>query len=1180
MARLSEGGCAIVENPLQDQEAQLLQILEQRAIVNAETIERLQADQSARREAAQNKLAGTLYAVDLAQRKLIIQDALSGTFFKEILLSETTLSPEACAPAPEGLNLAMVDAATGNSVGTLNWQPSPLYGLIVTNERSFIYPPQPLVAEQLPASSFCLCPAAYQDTAYDLYLDEDLAHLLIVDREAGHIQVLSLDSQQILGTVSIRPQGLKRSLNLAFDGANGIVYLTDNQAFMLYCLELPSLKLEKIDIGMSGYALGNLALSPNGQHLFLLTLKPTESLLLLDLETHELIKDIPFKGSLYSGLQSAAYDLFTQTPDLEHLLLMTCLEEEGAEPLPLITVLDANKGKTLQRYTLRDLAQAPSMLAFPFANNLGAYQKSIIELLLDEGLVTRTLLASLQTVDMDGPDAPDQGQGLVPTLVPLPATPITLLPEQALPVILDLLADKFYQQTEIVIQNDAEAWGLVKAEAEQIRQFLQDHDAADIQIQALFGRYDLSAWLSRADLLMQIAQRQREAEANRTPPEKCPSCQAFLHQAWECPSCGLELDSPDRVEKKALSSLPAFAHLPQFHILLADSLRRRLVLLDQNRTLDWVLEEAALGSVLPWNVVKLANKNLLIVDRDNNQIFETGPTGQVKWMLPQKTPESQLQQPFKVCLFYQDEQELFLVVDQGNHRVVAFDREGHLHWQYGQTEMGGAEEGQLDLPSHLQWTFSGTCLISDTGNNRVLEVNRADGTVLRSFGEEIGLFGPVYAERLSNLNTLIVDAGNYRVLELDQEGDLVNECFYFREEMGESMRMDLPVHVIRGEKQNLILVDEEKIVELLPNKRRIIWSSLLDHLAQREQITEDVQGAGEQYTQSFYQYKMPSMEELITRLRKSEDQQKQLDALNARLMANFQRLLEVRREMDALRAQRSKVKQFQETESHYPLYSIDRTHHYVMLLDRKGKALWHFGGDAKQKLLRPQQISETEDETLLITDTGNQRVLEVLCNSQDVLLSIGGKEQRLLNQPRSAFRTLGGHTLIADQGNRRLVEISKQGQVIWEYKNLVQIVSPYFAAEQGTGTILFADWALQMVKEISRDGTVIWSYGQSRRVGNGPNQLSSPEYAVRLASGATLIADTHNDRVLEVAPNRQILWQYNGTESIPLPHPSFCKRLPNGNTLIAFDNYRQLVEVDPEGSPCWHFELGNLSLIR
>ncbi|MGE3725322.1 MAG: hypothetical protein AB7I41_07220 [Candidatus Sericytochromatia bacterium] len=1169
-----------MENPLPDQEAQLLQILEQRAIVNAETIERLQAEQVARREAAQNKLAGTLYAIDLAQRKLIIQDALSGTFFKEILLTDTAIAADVVAPALTGLHLSWVDPANGNSIGHLEWQPSPLYGLIVTPEQSFIYPPQPLAAEQLPASTYCLCPAPYQDVAYDLYLDEDSAYLLIVDRDAGQIQVLSTETQQILGTVSVRPQGLKRALNLAFDGANGCVYLTDNQAFMLYCLQLPSLKLEKIDIGMGGYALGNLALSPDGQHLFILTLKPTESLLFFDLESHELIKDIPFKGNLYSGNHGAPYDLLTLTPDLEHLLLMTCLEEEGAEPLPLISVFDAERGKTLQRYSLRDLPHPPHMLAFPFANNLGAYQKSIIELLLEEGLVTRSLLASLQTVDMDGPDAPDQGQGLVPTLVPLPAAPITLPPEQALPVILDLLADKFYQQTEITIQNDVEAWGRLQAEAELTRQFLQDHDAADIQINALFGRYDLRAWLSRADLLMQIEQRQREAEANRTPPEKCPSCQTFLHQAWECASCGLELDSPERVEQKAQSSLPAYAHLPQFHVLLADSLRRRLVLLDQNRTLDWVMEEEALGSIVPWNVLKLANKNLLVLDRDNNQLFECGPSGQIKWTLPQKTPESQLQQPFKVCLFVQNEKELFLVVDQGNHRVVAMDRAGELVWQYGQTEVAGPEDGHLDLPSHMQWTSSDTCLISDTGNNRVLEVNRADGQVLRCMGEEIGLFGPVYAERLSNQNTLIVDAGNYRVLELDPEGDLVNECFYFREEMGEAMRMDLPVHVMRGEKQNLILVDEEKIVELLPNKRRIIWSSLLDHLAQREEITEDVQGAGEQYTQSFYQYKMPSMEELISRLRKNENQQKQLDALNARLMANFQRLLEVRREMDALRAQRSKVKQIKETESHYPLYSIDRTHHYVMLLDRKGKASWHFGGDAKQKLLRPQQISETEEDTLLITDTGNQRVLEVLCNSQDVLLTIGGKDQRLLNQPRSAFRTLGGHTLIADQGNRRLVEISKQGQIIWEYKNLVQIVSPYFACEQGTGTILFADWALQMVKEISRDGTLIWSYGQSRRVGNGPNQLSSPEYAVRLASGATLIADTHNDRVIEVAPNRQILWQYTGTESIPLPHPSFCKRLPNGNTLIAFDNYRQLVEVDPEGSPCWHFELGNLSLVR
>lgn len=127
-------------------------------------------------------------------------------------------------------------------------------------------------------------------------------------------------------------------------------------------------------------------------------------------------------------------------------------------------------------------------------------------------------------------------------------------------------------------------------------------------------------------------------------------------------------------------------------------------------------------------------------------------------------------------------------------------------------------------------------------------------------------------------------------------------------------------------------------------------------------------------------------------------------------------------------------------------------------------------------MLRPQQISETEDDTLLITDTGNQRVLEVLCNSQDVLLSIGGKDHRLLQPAPQCLPHPGGHTLIADQGNRRLVEISKQGKSDLANTKPVQIVSPYFAAEQGQD-ILFADWALQMVKEISRDGTVIWSYG-------------------------------------------------------------------------------------------------------
>jgi hypothetical protein len=1172
--RLLKQGWTVI---LQEQDTHLIKILEQRSIVTSEMIEGLLAQQKSQQEAAQNKLAGTLYAIDLAQRKLIIQDAITGTFFKEILLAESNAAEDAFVPGLQSQNLCLIDPQNGSQSGSLAWQPTPLYGLIIASENSFIYPPQPLTAENLPASSYCLCPAPYLDAAYDLYLDEDHAHLLIVDRLAGQIQILSTQSQQILSTVSVRPQGLKRALNLAFDGPNHCVYLTDNQASMLFLLDLETKRLEKIDIGMTGYALGNLALSPDGQHLYLLTLKPKESLIYLDLETHELIKEIPLKGVLYSTGKGCAYDLLTLSPNLEQLLLMTYLDEEETST-PLITVIDAQRAKTLQRYTLKDLQEPPAMLTFLVANNLGAYQKTVLEMLLDQGIVTPALLASLQTVDLDAPDAPDQGQGLVPSLVPLPAPPLTLDPILALPLMREILADKFYQQCEKTLPEDAESVASIETSIEEARQFLETHDAVDLQLENLLDQ-SVSVWLTRQDLIMRISLRQREVEAANTPPEQCPSCHEYLNNSWDCPGCGLELDSPERINRKQKSSLSPFANLPQNHILTADASRRRLVLLDQNRTLDWVLDEQPLGEIIPWNALWLANKNLLVVDRHNSQIYECGPSGQIKWTLPQTSAETQLSQPFKLSCFQQDSTELILIVDQGNHRVLASDRSGAIHWQYGVQGTPGSDHGQLDLPSDMQWTYSGSCLIADTGNNRVLEVDRAEGKIIRSFGEEVGLFGPVFAQRLFNDNTLIVDAGNYRVLELDPDGDLVNECFYFREEMGEEMRMDLPIHVMRGEKQNLILLDEEKIIELLPHKRRLIWSSLLEHLARRVEIAEDNQGAGEQYTQSFFQYKMPSMEELIDRLRKKDNKQ-QLDGLNARLMANFQRLLDVRREMDSQRAQRSKARQLKNTDMQYPIFSLDRTHHYVMQLDRKGKPLWHFGSDPSQRLLRPQHIIETEDDTLLITDTGNHRVLEVLAQSQDVLSRIGGKSEGILNQPRSAFRTLAGHTLIADQGNRRLVEISKRGQIIWQYKHITQIVSPYFACEQGTGTILFADWALQMVKEISRDGTLIWSYGQSRRVGNGPNQLSSPEYAVRLASGATLIADTHNNRVIEVAPNRHILWQFNGTESIPLLNPSFCKRLPNGNTLIAFDSYRQLLEVDAEGSPCWHFELGNAPLVR
>lgn len=168
------------------------------------------------------------------------------------------------------------------------------------------------------------------------------------------------------------------------------------------------------------------------------------------------------------------------------------------------------------------------------------------------------------------------------------------------------------------------------------------HDAADIQIPALYsvatipergraGPIDRCK-LSNANVRRKpIAHRQKNA----------PVVRLFRHQAWECPSCGLELDSPERVEQKALSSLPAFAHLPQFHILLDRQSAPSLGFARSEPHPRLGAGRSRFGSVIPWNVVKLANKNLSIVDRDNNQIFSDIAMSQME-VLPQKTPESQI----------------------------------------------------------------------------------------------------------------------------------------------------------------------------------------------------------------------------------------------------------------------------------------------------------------------------------------------------------------------------------------------------------------------------------------------------------------------------------------------------------------------------------------------------------
>lgn len=1173
--------------------AALLQWVLRHKQIDPETLQNLIAQQQAEYDAACAKLSATAYTIDPVARTLQVLTFPAHEVLASFDLYEGFGEGDPLQEEPWGMSLAGLKPEGILSERMPLSQSGP-YGLILTPDQAYIYSPTLLEDAHWAQSNQYLYPRVPKgsgQTAYDLYLSENRSYLAITDRAAGTVRVLGTTTNQVLGLVQVRAPGSLKALNIAFDYYEPKVFITDQQSPTLHVLSLDTMALAPFELEPGNYqAFGNIVRSPDIRYLYVLVLKPAPVLYALNLETGEWDDQMSLRGSPFSNQHLDPCDLLMLTPDQNYLLLMTSFHDPT--PLtPLISIIDPHQFEVVKQqtipYALRDHAK-PAGLVFPMPNPLKAQLRSPLELLVKAGLVTTAEIRALQAgedpdavtqtpevVDLDDPEGPTHGQGPVPTLVPQSAESITLDPAQAVPAIIFALSQRLYQQTEMDLYAPVHAEEMPRFEeiAENYRQQLETHDAVDVALDNLLGRFRLAFYLTRQDVLSLMARGALESEGVVRPPQTCPACNQSLRGNWDCPSCFLELESPQRVAKKKQSSLDALGSLPRYQIIVPDPVRRRVVVLDDKKTIDFELRGPELPCPSPWNALVLPNKQFLIVDRDGNQVLECSPSGKVNWAYNAETqPDNGLLAPVKATYFFDESEEQFLIVDQGNHRVLIVNRKQRVVWEYGVKGEPGAESGHLSEPSDLQRTFDGTYLIADTGNHRVLEVRNQE--IIRTFGVAQGLNTPVFAQRLYDHTTLVVDAGNYRLVEIAPDGAIVAEYFYFSADMGEDMRMDRPSRAFRREKKSVILMDEDKILEILLPKRRLVWSSLLKHLAQRVEILHNAFDKSESYVQSFHQYRMPTLEELIERLHKDERYESASERIQ-RIAEHLAALLEERRERDRLRAPKPQVQLLQTGQVFAAtIYVIDRSHQQIVEINRLAEPLWYFGTDPTYKLLQPTHITEISDG-LLIADTHHDRILEVVRDTQSVRQVWSGQ----LNQPRSAWRTLHGHILISDQGHKRLVELNETGEELWSYQTPREIAYPYFAMELGQGTILFVDRGLHMVKEITRSGELIWAYGQPSRMGNEENRLTSPEYAVRLHSGAILIADTGNHRILEVSPQRKILWAFSGTARYALHKPSYCQRLPNGHTLIAYNGYRCLLEVDREGEACWHFELGTEALV-
>src|SRR6267143_717456 len=147
--------------------------------------------------------------------------------------------------------------------------------------------------------------------------------------------------------------------------------------------------------------------------------------------------------------------------------------------------------------------------------------------------------------------------------------------------------------------------------------------------------------------------------------------------------------------------------------------------------------------------------NILITDQFNNRVIEIDPEGNIVWQFGNGPGDTSA----NAIVGTNDAERvgnLTLMSGTGipagatrnckksgcvDNRVLLVDRGGNIVWQYGQFGVTGFGPDQLNTP--VQNTYlptSGNVLITDQGNERIIEVRRRDNAIVWKYGEN-GVIG-------------------------------------------------------------------------------------------------------------------------------------------------------------------------------------------------------------------------------------------------------------------------------------------------------------------------------------------------------------------------------------------------------------------------------------------------------
>jgi hypothetical protein len=1180
------------------------------------------------RQAGQQALAGKRYELDMQAYAVRVFS------YPEAQLQATIELPRPANARWDaenweltGTHVTLFNLETSKKQEDIEWRPGPIISVVDSGRGLFLDGPF-LSQSNLPLVSYISC-ATYPKQAQDalpleLLIAPSRQRAAVLDRGAGVIHLLDLNAGQLVRSVEVRKPGSSKGLSAAFAEQKSTLYVSDGSS-SFSAISLTDGSVRKVSPGVG--LLGSLVVTRDESQLYFLTTKPNASLRVLDLVSEQVAKEIAIKGDLFSASSDDPSDLLALSPDGENLLLMTYLNEP--EPFtPVISVIQASKQKTTQRFAIKD-GTKPLLLAFAGINPLAEKNQSVVELLLGLGLVTDDDLyqarVAVRQKNMEEAQRSQEAAAAAAPLVDLdqrafeeaqreqeekaeapeeeadPNAPPPFKPEKAPQLNISPAADELItkfcaeqvfkmSQGELDLIRDpdlTEPLQRLQAAATRARNEIEWHTGAIIKLRNLVDELHLEVVITREQVENMLHKHERDSlvkDGLKTVPSNCPNCAKPLFGSYICSYCGYEVERPEELLKRGLISIATIGpidNLPLGHFLMIDIEGKRIIEVDEKRNIFWsvgkdVLTEAGIELNFPRDAVRLATRNTLITDYSDNHVFEITPSGRRFWDFNTSLSDHhRLANPVRATA---NGLNHVLIVDQGHHRVIEVDRDSDILRSFGEQGKPGIEDGLLNTPSDVQRLVNGNVLITDTGNHRIVEFE--DKQIVWQYGNAdnatAGAYGngpdqlsyPQSALRLDNGNTLIVDAGNLRVMEVSQDKALVWE--HSLAEGPDEERMDAPFRAAYMRNGLVMVLGESSVIEYDPREKKVVWSCMMSDFAKAQVQLKADDSARKVFMR--HGVRNPYM--------RTADKTDEADAKAAEATQRMQELLAKRlasRGTDTNKAHITILGDKPKLET-LEFYLVERMKNRIVRTNRDGILSWRYGEASGQTLNKPHACLKTPQGQVLISDTDNHRIILVEPSTSAIVWQLGetgksGNGADLLNRPRSAQMLANGNLLVVDQNNRRVFEITRAKEIVWSFEGLEHLSSPYQAQKLDSGNVLITDWGAHYVFEINLAGEIVWSFGEKKVAGADDAHLSYPESAQRLPSGNTLIVDTRNERILEVEPSGAVTWVLSGQDEPKFNTPTYAKRFANGNTLVVHTSNRQMLEYDAAKQALWKFML-------